>query len=169
MDCKLHVEILAYGGQSELGTYKKLIKWNKFIAWYRFIHIYIYEYTHIYMKLSSNPAFFRKGSRTTRPESNLSPSSEPLFHLIPRRLLTCWFFLPVTRVKLHMALKATLSRAFATVYQRYLTRCALHHLLSTDHSHLHTNLLQSSHQPPPPPPPLALHLPPATINFSVPL
>ena len=23
MDCKLHVEILAYGGQSELGTYKK--------------------------------------------------------------------------------------------------------------------------------------------------
>ena len=159
-DHKLRAEILAYGGQSELGTYKKLnIKWITFIARYRFIYI-CYKCTHTHTKLSSNLAFPRRGSGTSRLQGNLSPSSEPLLHWIPRCLLIRWFLLPVTRVPLCVS---TPSCALSPMDQRQRTLGAPQHLPPTDYPHL-----QGSHQAPPPPP-LALHHPPATTNFSVPL
>lgn len=88
------------------------------------------------MKLSSNLAFLRKGSRTSQIQDNLSPTSEPLFHLTPRCLLIRWFLLLVTSVKLRMSVTATPSCALSPMDRRWLTLEALHHLLPTDHPHL---------------------------------
>lgn len=112
------------------------------------------------LKPSSDLALLRKGPRTTQLQSNLSPSSEPLFHLISRSLPICRLFSPVTMVKLWMFPKAILSCALATSVPDVLDPLSPE-LTSNTYQIIPTYIkicYTFSQQWPPWPPPLALHL-----------